>query len=102
MIADDLGEPCLIDPAVYGGHREIDLAMMKLFGGFGARVFAAYEEAYPLADGHRERVSAVPALPADGSREPVRRRLPGASRAALARLCLIRGRAPILAGGPTC
>jgi fructosamine-3-kinase len=57
MISDDLGEPCLIDPAVYGGHREIDLAMMKLFGGFGARVFAAYKEAYPLADGYRERVA---------------------------------------------
>ncbi len=56
MIADDLGEPCLIDPAVYGGHREIDLAMMKLFGGFGPRVFAAYKEAFPLADGYRERV----------------------------------------------
>jgi fructosamine-3-kinase len=56
MIADDRGEPCLIDPAVYGGHREIDLAMMKLFGGFGARVFDAYKEAFPLADGYRERV----------------------------------------------
>jgi len=56
MIADDLGEPCLIDPAAYGGHREIDLAMMKLFGGFGPRVFAAYKEAFPLADGYRERV----------------------------------------------
>jgi protein-ribulosamine 3-kinase len=56
MIADDLGEPCLIDPAVYGGHREIDLAMMKLFGGFGPRVFAAYKEAFPLSDGYRERV----------------------------------------------
>jgi fructosamine-3-kinase len=57
MITDDLGEPCLIDPAVYGGHREIDLAMMKLFGGFGARVFAAYAEAFPLADGARARVA---------------------------------------------
>jgi fructosamine-3-kinase len=56
MIADELGEPCLIDPAVYGGHREIDLAMMRLFGGFGARVFDAYREAFPLADGERERV----------------------------------------------
>jgi len=56
LIADDLGEPCVIDPAVYGGHREIDLAMMKLFGGFGPRVFAAYEDAFPLADGYRERV----------------------------------------------
>ena len=50
------GEPCLIDPAVYGGHREMDLAMMQLFGGFSARVFAAYEEAFPLASGAPERV----------------------------------------------
>jgi fructosamine-3-kinase len=50
------GEPCLIDPAVYGGHREIDLAMMRLFGGFGPRVFAAYEEVHPLAEGAGERV----------------------------------------------
>jgi fructosamine-3-kinase len=50
------GAPCLIDPAVYGGHREIDLAMMRLFGGFGARVFAAYDEAHPLSEGHAERV----------------------------------------------
>jgi len=57
LITDDLGEPCLIDPAVYGGHREIDLAMMKLFGGFGPRVFAAYEESFPLADGNRDRVA---------------------------------------------
>ena len=53
---DELGAPCLIDPAVYGGHREIDLAMMRLFGGFGERVIAAYEEAFPLAPGAHERV----------------------------------------------
>ncbi|HXU65303.1 MAG TPA: fructosamine kinase family protein, partial [Polyangia bacterium] len=56
LLCDDQGAPCLIDPAVYGGHREVDLAMMRLFGGFGARVFAAYEEAWPLADGAAERV----------------------------------------------
>jgi fructosamine-3-kinase len=53
---DEFGAPCLIDPAVYGGHREVDLAMMKLFGGFGARVFAAYQEAFPLTPGHEARV----------------------------------------------
>jgi fructosamine-3-kinase len=53
---DDHGAPCLIDPAVYGGHREIDLAMMRLFGGFGAGVFDAYGEAWPLAPGANERV----------------------------------------------
>ena len=50
------GAPVLLDPAVYGGQREIDLAMMRLFGGFGARVFAAYEEAFPCAPGQLERV----------------------------------------------
>jgi len=53
---DETGQPCLIDPAVYGGHREVDLAMMRLFGGFGERVFAAYEESWPLAPGASERV----------------------------------------------
>ena len=53
---DEQGAPCLIDPAVYGGHREMDLAMMRLFGGFDERVFAAYAEAFPLGGGHPERV----------------------------------------------
>ncbi len=53
---DSHGAPVLIDPAVYGGHREIDLAMMRLFGGFSERTFAAYDEAFPLADGWEERV----------------------------------------------
>jgi len=53
---DEEGAPVLIDPAVYGGHREIDLAMMQLFGGFSARCFAAYDEAFPLAPGHEDRV----------------------------------------------
>jgi fructosamine-3-kinase len=50
------GAPCLIDPAAYGGHREVDLAMMRLFGGFSERVFSAYSEAFPLAPGYAERV----------------------------------------------
>lgn len=50
------GRPYLVDPAVYVGHREVDLAMMRLFGGFGPAVFAAYEESYPLAPGAAERV----------------------------------------------
>jgi protein-ribulosamine 3-kinase len=51
------GEPCLIDPAVYGGHREIDLGMMRLFGGFSERVFQAYDEAFPLSPGATERLA---------------------------------------------
>jgi fructosamine-3-kinase len=57
LMVDSDGSPCLVDPAVYGGHREIDLAMMQLFGGFEARTFQAYHEAYPLAPGHEERVA---------------------------------------------
>jgi fructosamine-3-kinase len=56
LMVDPAGAPCLIDPAVYGGHREVDLAMMRLFGGFGPKVFSAYEEAWPLAPGYEERV----------------------------------------------
>lgn len=51
------GEPWLIDPAVYGGDREVDWAMMRLFGGFSERVFHAYVEAYPLRAGHEERLA---------------------------------------------
>jgi fructosamine-3-kinase len=56
LLVDDAGAPCLIDPAAHGGHREVDLAMMRLFGGFSPRAFAAYDEAWPLSDGHEERV----------------------------------------------
>jgi fructosamine-3-kinase len=56
VLAGADGRARLIDPAAYGGHREVDLAMLRLFGARSARVFAAYEEAAPLAEGHRERV----------------------------------------------
>jgi fructosamine-3-kinase len=55
-IVDERGEACLIDPAVYYGHREADLAMTRLFGGFDGAFYAAYEEAAPLAGGHQERL----------------------------------------------
>jgi fructosamine-3-kinase len=55
-MTDAEGRPVLIDPAAYGGHREVDLAMMRLFGGFGAATFAAYAEGHPLAEGHGDRV----------------------------------------------
>jgi fructosamine-3-kinase len=55
-LIDADGRSWLIDPAAHGGHREFDLAMMDLFGGFGATCVAAYDEAFPLADGWRERV----------------------------------------------
>ncbi len=53
---DAHGAPVVIDPAVHGGHREIDLAMMRLFGGFPEATFAAYAEVHPLCEGHERRV----------------------------------------------
>lgn len=50
------GAPVLIDPAVYGGHREVDLAMLALFGGISDAVIDAYSEVWPLDPGWRERV----------------------------------------------
>lgn len=49
------GTPALIDPAVCFAHRELELGMMQLFGGFSDRVYAAYDEAFPLDDGWRDR-----------------------------------------------
>lgn len=50
------GEVYLIDPVAHGGHRELDLALLTVFGGPGRRCFDAYAEAAPFADGHAERV----------------------------------------------
>jgi fructosamine-3-kinase len=47
----------LIDPAAHGGHREFDLAMMRLFGGFGPDCFAAYAATHPLTAGWEDRVA---------------------------------------------
>ena len=47
-LASASGEPVLIDPAVYYGDRETDLAMTRLFGGFGTAFYRAYESAAPL------------------------------------------------------
>ena len=49
------GRPVIFDPAVYYGDRETDLAMTRLFGGFGRNFYAAYEAAWPLRDGYLER-----------------------------------------------
>lgn len=65
-MADVEGRPWLIDPSAYGGHREVDLAMLRLFGGRAGperRIFAAYDDTAPLADGWEERVELWQLLP---------------------------------------
>jgi fructosamine-3-kinase len=53
---DEGGFPVIFDPAVYFGDREADLAMTRLFGGFGAEFYAAYEASWPLDEGARARL----------------------------------------------
>jgi fructosamine-3-kinase len=54
-LIDAQGNPVLIDPAVYYGDREAEIAFTELFGGFGARFYDAYDEAWPLDRGYAER-----------------------------------------------
>jgi len=56
FLCDEQGAPVLIDPAVYYGHREADLGMTYLFGGFSAAFYRAYEEVSPLSAGSAERM----------------------------------------------
>ncbi len=63
VLAGSDGRPWLIDPTAYGGHREIDLAMLRLFGAPSPRIFDAYQEISPLADGWQPRVPLYQLLP---------------------------------------
>ena len=56
FMVDENGDPVLIDPAVYYGHREADLGMTRLFGGFDSRFYSAYNEAYPLPEDWEYRI----------------------------------------------
>ena len=56
MVGRD-GRACVFDPAVYYGHREMDLAMARLFGGFDTRFYFTYQTMYPLAEGWQQRIS---------------------------------------------
>jgi fructosamine-3-kinase len=56
VLAGADGRPWLVDPAAYGGHREMDLAMLALFASPSPRTLAAYAEVAPLASGHEDRV----------------------------------------------
>jgi len=51
-----LAGPCIFDPAVYYGHREVDIAMSRLFGGFDAGFYRGYQDTFPLEKGWEGRV----------------------------------------------
>ncbi|MCF3108467.1 fructosamine kinase family protein [Niabella sp. CC-SYL272] len=50
------GSPAIFDPAVYYGHREIDIGMTCLFGGFDRIFYEAYHQTYPLHPGWQQRI----------------------------------------------
>ena len=56
LLCSSTDEPVLIDPAVYLGHREADLSMTTLFGGFPSRFYHAYQEIWPLEPGWETRL----------------------------------------------
>ncbi|PCI97125.1 MAG: hypothetical protein COB15_08560 [Flavobacteriales bacterium] len=56
FMVDEKGGPVIIDPAVYFGHREMDIAMTKLFGGFNQQLYQSYNEHFPLEKGWEQRV----------------------------------------------
>ncbi len=55
-MVNSYGKAIFIDPAVYFGYREMDIAMMKLFGGFNNRVFELYDELFPLDHDWQSRI----------------------------------------------
>jgi protein-ribulosamine 3-kinase len=55
-LCDGNNTPVMIDPAVYYGHREMEIAFTRLFGGYDPDFYAGYHEAWPLENGHEQRV----------------------------------------------
>lgn len=56
LMVNEAGEPALIDPAVYYGHREAELAFTRLFGGFNAEFYASYHDSFPFEPGIDSRI----------------------------------------------
>jgi protein-ribulosamine 3-kinase len=63
ILANANGEFTVIDPTIYYGHREMDIAIAKLFGGFDDAFFDAYQEAFPLAPNCKERMPIAQLFP---------------------------------------
>ncbi len=55
VIATASGAPVLVDPAAHYAHREVDLAMSELFGGFPNSFYRSYDETWPIEPGYQYR-----------------------------------------------
>jgi fructosamine-3-kinase len=55
LMTDDKGQPALIDPAVYYGNREVEIAFTRLFGGFDNKFYTTYNTVWPLSPGFEVR-----------------------------------------------
>ena len=62
FMASSSGKPILIDPAVYVGHFEADLAMTELFGGFSSAFYDSYREENLVSDGYEDRKDLYPEI----------------------------------------
>ncbi|WDF70518.1 fructosamine kinase family protein [Sphingobacterium oryzagri] len=63
FLIDKKGLPVLIDPSISFSHREMDIGMTKLFGGFPAEFYAAYTASFPLAPGWEARLPVMQLYP---------------------------------------
>jgi len=63
FMSDTDGNPVIFDPAVYFGHREMDIGMSKLFGGFSHDFYEAYNDAFPMEKGWQERIEVANLYP---------------------------------------
>ncbi len=57
VISGEDSKPVIIDPAAYYGHREMELGMTRLFGGFNSEFYMAYDSVYPLKPGWEKRIN---------------------------------------------
>ena len=57
------GYAAIFDPAIYFGHREMDIGMTKLFGGFDLRFYDFYNDTYPLEKGWEKRLPVTQLYP---------------------------------------
>ena len=56
FMSDETGHAVIIDPAVYFGHREVDIAMTTMFGGFSTEFYEFYQKSFPMEKGWQERI----------------------------------------------